>query len=153
MFNWIFDLDDTIQPSPPFTKGYYDFYNNIKIDTNLQKLLHELNGDKYIFTNATLSHANNVLNKKGIYQEFNSIIDRNIMNTLKPNVDAFLTFIHLSKINKHKINVFFEDSLPNLITAKKFGWITVLISPNSVRHNAVDFNFRTIHQALYYFLN
>ena len=58
----------------------------------------------------------------------------------------------LSGIYKKDKCVFFEDSLTNLLNAKKLGWITVLISPKKIDLIYVDFCFENIHKALMFFL-
>ena len=122
--NWVFDLDNTIYNTDNVN------YSNISIDNYLRCLLNNLEGNKYIFTNATLGHAQMVLKRLGILEIFDNIIDRNEMKTLKPHRQAFNYFIENTNLNRNRKTVFFEDTIDNLITSKRdFGWITVLISP------------------------
>ncbi len=143
--NWVFDLDNTIYNTNNVN------YSNISIDNYLQCLLKNLKGTKYIFTNATLGHAQMVLKRLGILDMFDYIIDRNQMDTLKPNREAFNYFIENTNLNRNDKTVFFEDTIDNLIAAKQyFGWITVLISlKTSGRYNQyIDYIYRDIHTAV-----
>ena len=143
--NWVFDLDNTIYNTDNVN------YSNISIDNYLRCLLNNLEGNKYIFTNATLGHAQMVLKRLGILEIFDNIIDRNEMKTLKPHRQAFNYFIENTNLNRNRKTVFFEDTIDNLITSKRdFGWITVLISPEISRINNqyMDFIYRDIHTAV-----
>jgi len=148
--NWVFDLDNTIYNTDNLN------YSNISIDNYLKCLLNNLEGAKYIFTNATLGHAEMVLNRLGVLDIFNNIIDRNEMRTLKPRRAAYNYFIENTNLNRNRKTVFFEDTIENLIEAKRdFGWITVLILPqtSSISRTSqiseyIDYIYRDIHTAL-----
>ena len=148
--NWVFDLDNTIYNTDNLN------YSNISNDNYLKCLLNNLEGEKYIFTNATLGHAEIVLNRLGILDIFDNIIDRTEMKTLKPHRAAFNYFINNTTLNRNRETVFFEDTLENLITAKReFGWITVLILPQtssisrtSQTSEYIDYIYRDIHTAI-----
>ena len=140
---WIFDLDDTIY----MTRNV--MYENIKQDIYLRCLISSLNGKKYVFTNALLIHAEAVLRKLGIIDLFEDVIDRSRLNGIKPHMETFRKFLYLTNINKNDKCVFFEDNINNLVTAKRLGWTTVLISPTDRRfYNHIDYNFRDIQSAV-----
>ena len=142
--NWVFDLDNTIYNTNNVN------YSSIKTDYYLRCLLNNLEGNKYIFTNATLAHAKIVLQKLGILDIFDDIIDRNQMQSLKPYNSAFNYFIRNTNLNRNKKTVFFEDTIENLITAKNdYNWITVLISNKNLRKdNYIDYIYKDIHTAV-----
>lgn len=148
--NWVFDLDNTIYNTDNLN------YSNISNDNYLKCLLNNLEGNKYIFTNATLGHAEMVLNRLGVLDIFDNIIDRTEMQTLKPHKAAFNYFIENTNLNRNRETVFFEDTINNLITAKRdFGWITVLILPQTSsisrtqkRSEYIDYTYRDIHTAV-----
>ena len=54
----------------------------------------------------------------------------------------------LSNIDPNDKCVFFDDLPENLISAKSFGWITVLINKKKYVHNNIDFWFPNIYLAL-----
>jgi putative hydrolase of the HAD superfamily len=150
MLYWIFDLDYTLYD---LNKSINFNYNKLKKDEKLDKYLKLLPCKKILFTNGTYEHAIKSLNTIDIKGNFREIIARNTIGDLKPNLNSYIKMMFMCDINKKDKCVFFEDSLSNLIVAKKLGWITVLISKFSVNHNSVDFCFPTIHHALLYFLN
>ena len=53
--------------------------------------------------------------------------------------------------------IFFEDTIDNLVQAKRFHWTTVLIGnfPNDIknRYEEIDYVFSTVIQALNFFLS
>ena len=151
MVIWVFDLDNTLYETE--TKSYSDIHK----DNYLRCLLTNLEGDKYIFTNAVKIHARRVLHRLGILDLFIDIVDREQMRALKPSMKSYRYFIsyiqnhHQQKIDSKTKIVFFEDSIENLYIPKKmFNWITVYISSdrNHSYKKYIDFTFRTIHNAV-----
>ncbi len=167
MYKLFFDLDDTILNLTKKEKGIisnlmkfgnineYEIkraYNNIKKRNNLKKLLQSINNPKYILTNAKKIHATLSLYNMGLLDDFDYIIDREIVNCMKPNIQAYLLAMKLTGISKPNECFLFDDQLPNLISAKIIGWNTVFIGNNDIIHNSVDFAFRNIYDALLFFL-
>ena len=146
MLYWIFDLDHTL-----YNVGKFD-YKKLDTDYHLIKKLDLLPSKKMIFTNATMYHTKVCLNKLGIMDKFNNIYYRDIIGFLKPNINAYNRVLLLGNIKKTDKCIFFEDTLNNLITAKKLGWVTVYINPNIVNHPDVAYSFSSSHVALDYFL-
>ena len=144
MINWVFDLDNTIYNTDNVN------YRHIKKDNYLKCLLNNLQGKKYVFTNAGKSHAVMVLKRLGIIDIFTYILGRFEMRDLKPNMTAYHKFIQLSGMNTNNTTVFFEDTLINLRESKKLGWKTVFIGKNAGR-TSVDYIFKDIHTALEHF--
>tara|TARA_B100001094_G_C18180920_1_gene800838 strand:+ start:1168 stop:1647 length:480 start_codon:yes stop_codon:yes gene_type:complete len=155
MLIYIFDLDDTIIKHNNPSKVDY---KNIKKSKSLNQLLLETKSHKnYIFTNGTKSHADIVLRKLDLENNFNDIFSReNYPEFMKPHINSFLIVqdkIHNYSLNKNKI-VFFDDQLENLKSAKKLKWITILIHNDFInKPNYIDFAFPNIHQALLYLNN
>ena len=157
MIHWIFDLDNTLyqtEHNNPYriNDGLYLNYSFLKEDKKLKILLNILNGNKIIMTNSISSHCNTVLDKLKIKQCFNHIVTRTDMNSFKPYPKTYFTVINNCKIQSTDKCIFFDDIPINLIMAKKFGWITVLITPDSWKytksHNDIDFVFPTVHYAI-----
>jgi HAD superfamily hydrolase (TIGR01509 family) len=150
MLYWIFDLDQTLYQLP----SNVDFnYKLLKKNEHLKYLLDELPSTKVIFTNGTYNHAKICLNKIDIENNFKSIISRDKILTLKPEHNSYLRCMNLNNITNNDKCVFFDDLPDNLINAKSFGWITVLINRNKYIDEQIDFWFPNIYVALNYFLS
>jgi len=162
MFHWIFDLDDTLyQIKNEYSQhkihdGLYVDYSFLKEDKKLKILLKCLLGNKIIMTNSIDKHCQMVLNKLNISSCFNETFDRTSMGHMKPHPITYINIIKKLKIHKKDTSIFFDDITVNLIMAKKFGWVTVLITPDPRKyyegHNSIDFVFPNIHHAIAYFV-
>ena len=130
-----------------------NFYKSFKPKYFLHNTLKNLNEKTYIFTNSNSVHANFVLNRLGLKQFFpkKNIITRDDLNNIKPYCEGYVLAIKKFNLKKTDDVYFFEDTYANLETAKRFGWKTVLISPNKPIKN-VDYHFTHIEAALLYFL-
>ena len=101
--------------------------NSLKEDNKLRKILLMLPGKKYIFTNGTKKHAENVLKKLNLENIFQSIFGIKEANYLpKPNIETYNLFLKINNIDP-KTSIMFEDMGRNLIPAKKLGMTTVLL--------------------------
>ena len=101
--------------------------NSLKEDNKLRKILLMLPGKKYIFTNGTKKHAENVLKKLNLENIFQSIFGIKEANYLpKPNIETYNLFLKINNINP-KTSIMFEDMGRNLIPAKELGMTTVLL--------------------------
>ena len=150
MLYWIFDLDQTLYQLP----CNVDFnYKLLKKNDHLKYLLDSLPSTKIIFTNGTYNHAKVCLNKLDIMANFKSIISRDKILTLKPEHNSYVRCMNLNNINNNDKCVFFDDLPDNLINAKSFGWITVLINRNRYIDEQIDFWFPNIYVALNYFVS
>ena len=150
MLYWIFDLDYTLYDLPIEIK--FD-YTLLKSDSQLDYLLKNLPFKKFIFTNGTFNHGMMCLDKMNIINNFDKLIARDTINDLKPNFSSYRQFIEMTNIKSKDKCVFFEDSIDNLIQAKNFGWITVLITKENVINENIDLQFPNIYVALNYFLS
>lgn len=101
--------------------------NSLKEDNKLRKILLMLPGKKYIFTNGTKKHAENVLKKLNLENIFRSIFGIKEANYLpKPNIETYNLFLKINNIDP-KTSIMFEDMGRNLIPAKELGMTTVLL--------------------------
>jgi putative hydrolase of the HAD superfamily len=150
MLYWIFDLDQTLYQLP---NNVSFNYNRISEDQQLNYLLVMLPSRKIIFTNGTYNHGLTCLNKLKIMDNFLSIISRDKIKTLKPEYDSYNRCMEFNNITNNDKCVFFDDLPENLIAAKSFGWITVLINKNKYMDNSIDFWFPNIHLALNFFVS
>lgn len=105
--------------------------------SNLQKILQKLPGLKYIFTNSSAQHAQNVLKKLDIDNCFQEIFDIQQSNFIpKPHPDAYQIFLDKYKIVGPQ-SVFFEDTAVNLQPAADHGMKTVLITPSKPKDDTL----------------
>ena len=119
---------------------FLEFVHNINLEIlkpniELSKIIKNLPGDKFIFTNGSKKHAENVLEQlemSGIFDDIFDIKDSNFIP--KPNINAYLNFIDKTKIEPD-ISIMFEDIGRNLEAAKKLGMKTVLIKRNVPMQN------------------
>lgn len=168
MIYWIFDMDETLYK---INKGERFNYESLKQDQELYNLLKKLNGYKILFTNGTHQHANIVLQKLGLVSIFDLILDRNILDGLKPDPIVFLKLIKWCSIKPTDKCFFFEDSIHNLIVGYSLGWQTVLINDDvsntnnklleiNVRENGnivkkyatIHYTFNNVKEALKHFI-
>jgi putative hydrolase of the HAD superfamily len=102
----------------------------LKPNIELSKIIKNLPGDKFIFTNGSKKHAENVLKQLEMSGIFDDIFDIKESNFIpKPNINAYLNFIDKTKIEPD-VSIMFEDIGRNLEAAKKLGMKTVLIKRN-----------------------
>lgn len=86
-----------------------------------------LPGRKIIYTNGSLGHAENILDRLGITEHFEDIFDVAAADFIpKPHREGFDRF--QSRFGLPTVeSVMFEDSLRNLKTAHEMGFTTVLV--------------------------
>ena len=113
--------NDKIDPDK-FLEYVHDInLNSLQEDNDLRKILLLLPGKKYIFTNGTKKHAENVLKKLNLENIFQSIFGIKEANYLpKPNLETYNLFLKTYKIDP-KTSIMFEDMGRNLIPAKEIG--------------------------------
>jgi len=133
--------NDKIDPDK-FLEFVHDInLNSLQKDNDLRKILLLLPGKKYIFTNGTKKHAENVLKKLNLENIFQSIFGIKEANYLpKPNLKTYNLFLKTYKIDP-KTSIMFEDMGRNLIPAKELGMKTVLLErklPNKNNSNQED---------------
>ena len=157
MTNYIFDLDYTLYDSQDVdVTNTKIFYNSFKDKKFLNKLLKNLKGNKYIFSNGNKAHVDYVVKKMNFKDIFIDIANSDEFEMLKPNTEAYDYVIDKFNIKNDEVTYFFEDTLENLETAKEFGWKTILIDEeNKLKKNPkfVDFKFKSVEQALLFFNN
>ena len=115
----------------------------IQPDLALNEMLLRLPLAKIIFTNADLSHALRVLERLGVTNHFERIVDIRAMEFVnKPNEGAYLrTFEMLGATAEECVLV--EDSPRNLHTARSLGMRTVLVQPSGEQDGA-DYHIETV---------
>ncbi len=117
---------------------FLDFVHDIDIsrlspDTELDEALAGIGGQKYIFTNGTTQHAENVCRQLGIWHHFDGVFDIRAAEYIpKPQKPAYEKMIAHFNINPAQA-VFFEDMARNLPPAAELGlktvWLRSALSP------------------------
>ena len=107
---------------------------------NLNKVLSEIKLPKAIFTNSPKRHALNVLNSLGISHHFERIFDIAFFDNFiaKPHPQAYQQVVNELSVKPEEC-VLFDDSIPNLTTAKEIGMTPVLVSENNSK---ADFDYQ-----------
>ena len=150
-------IEKNIDPDP-FLKYVHDVsHPELKKDDELKGLLKDLNGNKYLYTNASHKHAKNILLNLGIYDLFKGILDIKNTNYI-PKPDPRSYEIMKKKFDLNELNIkrsiLIEDTISNLIPAKKLGMTTVWIEnklnyPNFKKNfEIVDYSFKNVKSFL-----
>jgi putative hydrolase of the HAD superfamily len=124
-------------------EDYLDYVHAVDVeqrlshDTDLQKMLREIEIPCFIFTNGSACHATRVMNALGVTELFSEIFDIRIAGYVpKPNPAPYHKVLENLGIVAERC-VMVEDSCENLRTAKQLGMKTVLIGPQQT-HSYVD---------------
>ncbi len=125
-------------------------YGVLTENQRLKQQIAALPGKKYIFTNATMKHANDVLNGLGLSQsDFDGAFDVEMADwTPKPDRLPYDRLCATFDISADQA-VFFEDTAKNLETARELGWGTVWIKSDSdSRQSGLDFQADLISESV-----
>ena len=113
-----------------------DLSQVIEPDYQLKAALSSLPQEKWIFTNASRQHANNVLGLLGISDLFMGVID--VLDTepwCKPHPEAFEIALKLAGGPEPAETLFVDDLETNLDAARKLGLQTLRVSSQIVASN------------------
>lgn len=111
-------------------KEFLDYVHDIDVspvapDPALDNVLHRIEGRKVIFTNGSVDHAKNVLDRLGIGHHFDGIFDIIAANYVpKPERSTYKVFIRKHDIDPTRA-VMLEDIARNLEPAHEMGMTTV----------------------------
>lgn len=115
---------------------FMDFVHDIDL-TPLQKnnalaaIVQNLPGEKFIFTNGSTRHAENVLTKIGLDGLFSEIFDIEAAEFIpKPHQNTYEKFLQTYAIDPARA-VMFEDIAQNLEAAHRLGMSTVLVTSDA----------------------
>lgn len=188
---YVFDLDDVLMPTNalfalPRVRAMLQALNRgdvsqthavyrqfVSHDPLLVHRLGALNGERYLLTNGSQSHAEAATQALGVYPYLRNIVHAQSGCGLKPDpgpytrIEALLRHHYAGDVSLHEPItlppiVFFDDRLENLVYPKRRGWTTVWIPSAHEYHQLhqggfrappyADFVFPTVYVALEYFL-
>ena len=136
---------------PP--QEFLDFVHDIDVtpippNPALDNVLHKLNGRKIVFTNGSVAHATNVMNRLGITHHFEGIFDIQAADYLpKPDRSAYDKFLRDYDVDPARA-VMIEDMARNLEPAHELGMTTVWIRSKH-DHSAIGADGDHIHPVSY----
>ncbi len=103
----------------------------IEQNHRLRDAIQALPGQKFIFTNGSVKHAENVAGKIGVLDLFHGIFDVQATDyTPKPNRVAYEKFLAHFDLDRSP-TAMFEDMAENLVVPHEFGLTTVLIQSHA----------------------
>ena len=117
-------------------QDFLDFVHDIDLsvleeNSALRKAIGNLPGKRYVFTNGSTRHAENVAGKLGILDLFDGIFDiEKAEFTPKPHTSTYLRFTDHFNINPRS-SAMFEDMPDNLKAAYELGKTTVLVQSDA----------------------
>ena len=109
-------------------------------------MLRALPGRKIIFSNAPRHYTEAVLEMTGLDRCFSAVYSvENVHFQPKPMLAGFQTLLRAEHLDPRRC-IMVEDSLPNLVTAKKLGMKTVWVSAGLRRSPFVDVKINSVLQ-------
>ncbi|MCH1541742.1 MAG: pyrimidine 5'-nucleotidase [Alphaproteobacteria bacterium] len=111
---------------------FLDFVHDIDVsvlppDPKLSDAIAALPGQKFIFTNGTVEHAERVMTQLGVARHFEDIFDIVAGDySPKPNPEIYPAMLSRFGLTAEK-TAFFEDMARNLTPAHRLGMTTVLV--------------------------
>jgi len=154
---FIFDLDLTLYSDNEYTNTDNEelYYNSFKRKPFLKELLLSIPHPKYILTNASKDHADDVLKKMGITKCFKNMMSADMFDLFKPSIQTYKVAINLFKIRDTDRVFYFEDLAENLKPAKEnHNWTTIWLTKNAHMNKRkplyVDYKFGSVEEAMMY---
>lgn len=118
--DYVHDIDVSVVPEAP----------------ELAEALDRLPGRKFIFTNGSRGHAENVAGKLGVLDRFEDVFDIGRAGYVpKPDVTAYTRFLDAFRVSA-ECAAMFEDMPHNLEAPHALGMVTILVKSNNFDHPA-----------------
>lgn len=128
------------------THQFPDLKRMVVFDKPLIHKLRRLPGRKIIFSNAPRHYTDAILDITGLGACFDAIYTvENVRFQPKPMMAGFRALLRAEHLDPRRC-IMVEDSLPNLVTAKKLGMKTVWVSAGSRQSPFVDVKIRSATQ-------
>jgi putative hydrolase of the HAD superfamily len=128
------------------THQFPDLRRMLDFEKPMLHILRKLPGKKILFSNAPRHYTDAILEMTGLDRYFSATYSvENLRFQPKPMLAGFRTLLRAEHLDpKHCIMV--EDSLPNLISAKKLGMKTVWVSTSLRQSSFVDIKIKSVLQ-------
>ena len=128
------------------THQFPDLPRMVVFDKALHHTLRRLPGRKIIFSNAPRHYTEAILELTELGRHFDAIYSvENLRFQPKPMLAGFRTLLRAEHLDPRRC-IMIEDSLINLVTAKKLGMKTVWVSAGSRQSPFVDVKIRSATQ-------
>jgi putative hydrolase of the HAD superfamily len=130
------------------THQFPDLRSMVHFDKAVLHMLRRLPGRKIIFSNAPRHYTDAILEITGLGRHFDAIyaVD-NVKFQPKPMLAGFRALLKAEHLNPRRC-IMVEDSLANLVSAKKLGMKTVWVSAGSRQSPYVDVKLRSVRQLI-----
>ncbi|MCP5268256.1 MAG: pyrimidine 5'-nucleotidase [Zoogloeaceae bacterium] len=126
------------------THTFEDLAGMVIFERGLDNMLKRLPGRKIIFSNAPRHYTEAVLRLAGIRRRFDAVYSiEQLRFCPKPDVSGFLRILQQESLQAQDC-VMIEDTLSNLVTAKRLGMKTVWVSTGLRRSPFVDVKLASI---------
>ena len=126
------------------THQFPDLSRMVVAENPLKAMLRRLPGRKIIFSNAPIHYTETVLGIIGIRRCFGAVYSvEQLRYQPKPAVQGFLHVLRGERLDPHRC-IMVEDTLPNLVTAKRLGMKTVWVTRSTRRPPCVDVRIRSV---------
>ena len=126
------------------THQFGDLRRMAVFERGLRAMLQRLPGRKIIFSNAPRHYTEAILRLAGIRHEFAAVYSiEQLRFRPKPAIAGFLRILRHERLEARRC-VMVEDSLVNLVTARKLGMKTVWVSAGLRRSTHVDVRLRRV---------
>lgn len=110
----------------------------VVFDRAVKALIQKLPGRKIIYSNAPAHYMNDILDIMGMDRLFDAVYSvESTRFQPKPSLPGFRSLIRQEGLNPHRC-IMVEDSLQNLVTAKRLGMKTLWISSSTRQSSYVD---------------
>lgn len=128
------------------THQFADLKRMVVFEKPLLHMLRRIKGRKIIFSNAPRQYTEAILEITGLGRHFDTIYSvENLRFQPKPSLAGFRTLLSAERLDPHRC-IMVEDSLANLLTAKKLGMKTVWVSTSLRQSPFVDIKISSILQ-------
>ncbi|MCL2345941.1 MAG: pyrimidine 5'-nucleotidase [Desulfobulbus sp.] len=126
------------------THQFPDLQRMIVFEKPLRHALRRLPGRRIVFSNAPRHYAEAVLRLTGLERCFDALYAIESLNYRpKPQLAGFRALLRAERLDPKRC-IMVEDSVGNLVAAKKLGMRTVLVSAGLRRSPCVDVKIRSV---------
>jgi len=126
------------------THQFPDLQRMLDFQKPMLHALHKLPGKKIIFSNAPRHYTDAILEMTGLDRCFSAVYSvENVYFQPKPMLAGFRALLRAEHLDPKRC-IMVEDSLPNLVSAKKLGMKTVWVSAGLRQSPFVDVKIKSV---------